>query len=83
MVMMQRTMIGIMRSVDTGLAELAIMRGMRCCDGVEDLASAILATIDGVRDMQAAQQVLMERAARLDARVRALRRRRATRMDRS
>jgi hypothetical protein len=78
--MTTRMMKRIMESVDTGLAELAIIRGMGCGDGVEELASALSATLDGVRDVRAAQDSLRERAAMLDARVRVLRRRRATRM---
>lgn len=83
MLMTQRTMKRIMDTVNTGLAELAIIRGMGSADGVEELASALIATIDGVRDVRAAQDSLRERAAMLDARVRVLRRRRATRMVRS
>jgi hypothetical protein len=81
--MTQRMMKRIMESVDTALAELAIIRGMGCGDGIEELASALIATLDGVRNVRTAQDSLRERAAMLDARVRVLRRRRATRMVRS
>ena len=79
----RRRMTRVMESVNAGLSELAIMRGMGCCDGVEELASVILAAIDGVREARTAEESLSKRAAMIDARVRALRRRRATRMVRS
>jgi hypothetical protein len=80
---MKRTLTRVMQSVNTGLSELAIMRGMGCCDGIEELASAIVAAIDGVREARCVEESLSARAAIVDARIRALRRRRATRMVRS
>lgn len=80
---MPRTINHVMQSVDTGLAELAIIRALEYGDGVEELARALIATLDGVRDLRAVQESLNQRAAVLDARVRAVRRRRATRMVRS
>jgi hypothetical protein len=72
-----------METVDTALSELAIMRGMGCRDGLEDLATAIVAAIEGVRQVRSAEESLSARAAIVDDRVHALRRRRATRMARS